>query len=247
MDTPPKKNDVITKLEGHVDHLFTGYLNAVAEYRLVAPMLYDKATTEHFGRGDRAPGYLAIRYALYRHVVQECWKLACDTDKRSPSIVNIIASLRQPGVREILRDRYSHRRIPIADGVDADTRQILERMEEANDGKRAAEFDALWRHVEDLWAIFLAAPFRKGIATLRDKVTAHTELRLIDGKYERVDLTDTVKFGDERLFLEGIKDIVTNLILLVRQSSFDWAQFDEYASRSAKAYWKIGDLAKSAG
>ena len=133
------------KLEGHVDHLLTGYLNALAEYRLVAPMLYDKDTTEHFGKGDRAPGYLAIRYALYRHVVTECWKLACDTDKRSPSIMGIMASLKQPGVREALRTRYSRLGIPIVDSVDADTRRILERMEEAENVKREMEFDDLWK------------------------------------------------------------------------------------------------------
>lgn len=237
--TTPAKNDSVTKLEGHVDHLFTGYMNALAEYRLVAPMLYDKATVQHFGKGERAPGYQMMRYALYRHIVQECWKLACDKDKRSPSIAGIMEVLEQPGVREYLRSRYSRLRIPIADGVNADTRRILEYMEAADDENRGLEFDALWQRVHDSWASFESLPFREGIATLRDKVTAHTELRLVDGRYERVDLAGTVRFGDERRFLEAIKPIITDLNLLIRQTSFDWTSFDQHTEQNAKAYWAI--------
>lgn len=237
MDTPPKKNLLISKLEGHVDHLFTSYLNVVAEYRLVAPMLYDQKTAEHHGKGTRGPGFATVRYVLYRHIVQECWKLACDTDKRTPSIVGIMVGLQQPGVKDALRSRYSQLRIPIADTVDAATKAILERMEAAEDGKRAEEFDSKWKLVHDQWATFKAEPFREGIATLRDKVTAHTELRLVDGKYERADLAGVVKFGDERRFLEGIKDIVINLNLLVRQAGFIWDEFDEQVTGYASAYW----------
>jgi hypothetical protein len=207
-------------------------------------MLYDREITEHYGKGARGPGFNAIRYALYRHIVQECWKLACDTDKRTPSIVGIMCGLQQPGVKETLRIRYSRLRIPIVGDVDAATKAMLERMEKADDDKRAAEFDAKWTLVEEQWAAFKAQPFRDGIATLRDKVTAHTELRLVDGRYERADLAGVVKFGDERLFLEGLKDIVINLNLLVRQAGFDWTEFDEQVTRSAGAFWSIEGAAK---
>jgi hypothetical protein len=237
--TSAKTNELIAKLVGHVDQLLSSYMNVAAEYRLVAPMLYDRKTTEHFGKGARGPGFTAIRYALYRHIVQECWKLACDTDKRTPSLVGIMRGLQQPGVKEALRGRYSRLRIPIDESVDADTRRILERMEEAEDSDREKEFDSKWKLIEEQWATFNAAPFREGIATLRDKVTAHTELRLVDGLYERADLAGVVKFGDERLFLEGIKDIIINLNLIVRQAGFDWVDFDERITRSASAYWTI--------
>lgn len=237
MKTSKRIVDLVRKAEGQAEHLLNGYIAAVADSRIFYPMISDRDVIRRFGEGDRSAGYMALLVGMYRSVVHEAWKITCDTDPGAPSVANVMRTLGQPGVREYLRKRYSERTIPIDDTVDRVTREALEEIERSEVGERAKEFDRNWEELHKNWKEFTAEAAYRGIDILRKKALAHTEIRLVAGKYERLTPKGKMKFGDERKYLERLRPIIDGVGNIVRQSSFAWETLDIRTSQAAAAFW----------
>jgi hypothetical protein len=237
MKPSKRMTDLIRKAEGQADHLLNGYIGAVADARIFYPMTSDKEVIRRFGGGARGAGYMALLVGMYRSVVHEAWKITCDTDPSAPSVVNIMKTLEQPGVHGFLRKRYSERVIPIAETADPTTRVILEEMERSEIDERVAEFDRTWKNLQKNWGEFSTDPIYRGIDVLRKKALAHTEIRLVAGRYERLTPKGKMKFGDERKYLERLRPIIDDIGSLVRQTAFTWDTLDKNSAKNAAAFW----------
>lgn len=227
----------LEKLQAMVDGLVNEYLSTVFTFRVLYPMLYNKDVIARHGSGKRAAGFISIRFGLYCHVIQQCWKMGCDSDRKSFSAERIFNAL-GPCTIAKLRHRYGDLKNRIDDSVDDATRKHLEMLNELDEQKRLKEFDESMEDLKSRWTRFKESSFYSAVSTARNKVAAHSEVGQKGNGFHVKDLPDIgIEWGDERLFIEGLRSIVDLLNQLIRQSSFAWGRFEDQTKSDAQDYW----------
>ena len=228
----------LNKLKQHQNLLIRKYLFIKENYFLLEPLLYSNDLADRISSGPKARGFHLIKWTLYCNLFLEAWKIACDDDNRTPSIRNQIKKIEKLGIKSELEEQYSE----LPSDIDEFIPEIFGIIEKKKREKRRTEFQNLyketllkWRNLED------SGIFNK-IQTLRDKYTAHNEVRLFGDTYDfmGVSIAD-LKYGDERKFLERLQYIIVNLDLLIRQSSFDWEDFDDKIRKSSLCFWDLSE------
>ena len=74
--------------------------------------------------------------------------------------------------------------------------------------------------------------------TIRNKVSAHSEVRLAADKYQFVDVSKLgLKWGDLRKTVDTMQRLVELIGLLVRNAGFAWEMLDEQLATASKQYW----------
>lgn len=128
---------------------------------------------------------------------------------------------------------------PINEEKDPEIIAALKRMEKHEEADRREEFDQLYEKLVALWGQLSASSAVKGFATIRDKVSAHTEVRLIADKYRLVDIGRLgIKFGDLRSTIDDMQNAVELIGLIVRNTGFAWDMLKEQLSEAAAGFWR---------
>ena len=124
----------IKKARAYTEHLLDEVIHLRTKYAMPEPLIFDKGVASRWGHGARARGFLTLRTVLLYSCSQDVAKIACDRDKRAPSISNLVAALRDEALRARLREDYAVIRYHF-DDEDLANRTLL-------------EYSPIWRNVK---------------------------------------------------------------------------------------------------
>lgn len=229
----------IERLEALASHLLDGFLALRERYALLDPMLFDPNVVSMRGLGKQARGFLALRHSLFLACVQDIAKFSVDTDPRTPSIRNISSALDDVLFIQDLRERYAIWHLPsIKWETDPEIVEALRRIELREQSERRTQFDELYWELTALSGRLEAAPIIAAFRTIRDKLTAHTEVRFVADKYQLIDISALgIKWVDLKTTIVEMQRAVELIGLIVRNAGFAWDMLDEQLSRAASNFW----------
>lgn len=204
---------------------------------MLEPMLLDKEVARTRGDGARLRGFETLRLSLYLSCVQDIAKLTFDRSDHAPSIHKIVAALADASLLGELRDRYAVWTLPDK-AEDDEVREALKRMELREQAHRREQFDC---HVRDLQAIesaFKTSAEMQKFLTVRDKITAHSEIRFVADKYQLFDLKNVgLKWNSLSHPIAEMQRAVELIGFVVRNAGFAWDMLDAQLSKASKAFW----------
>lgn len=227
------------KIEALASHLLDGFLQLREKYELLEPMLFDRAVIDARGSGVSARGFNTLKHTLFLGCAQDIANLALDWDKRAPSICNILRALADEPIREELRERFAVWVIPsVEEETDPLIAEAIQRIEQREQLQRRSQFDDLHAEFISRWATLSATHVLAAFRELRDKVSAHTEIRQVADKYVPIDIGALgIKWGDIKATIEAMERLVELCGLLVRNASFAWDSLDSQLKKSSKGFW----------
>lgn len=229
----------IEKLEAHASHLLDAFIGLRERYSMLHPMLFQEEVPKQRGSGRHARGFKILRNSLFLSCAQDIAKLSMDDDKRTPSLRNFVAALTDDDLRNMLRERFSLWRMPsIEEETDPEIVAALRRMEEREEAERRVQFDNLYCEATVAWASLSTSAAMKGFLTIRDKVSAHTEVRYVADKYQFIDIGALgIMWGDLKSTIETMQRLVELIGFIVRNAGFAWDMLDEQLSKASAAFW----------
>lgn len=212
---------------------------------MLEPMLFDPAVPKQRGSGAQARGFLTLRHSLFLSCAQDIAKLTLDSDKRTPSIKNLMSSLGDPLLCKALREKYAIWVLPsIETETDPEIIAALEKMELHEQAERRVQFDDILAKAKHNWSALEVMPYLSGFRTIRDKVSAHTEVLFVADKYQFVDIgTLGIKWSDMRDAIEAMQSLVEDLGIIIRNAGFAWDMLDEQLAMASKAFWSAPENA----
>lgn len=228
----------LNKLKQHQNLLMEKYLFIKENYFLLEPLLYSKDLFDRFTIGPKARGFHLTWWALYCNHILEAWKITSDKCKKTLSLSNQICIIKDQDIISELREQYSE--WPSA--IDESMQEVFEEFEKKERDKRRTEFDDRYKKTLSEWRILEDSKVFKNIRKFRNKFLAHNEAHINEKTYEFKGLSIAdLKYGNERQFLECLQKIVVNLDLMVRQSSFQWEDFDDKIRKSSLSFWDLSE------
>jgi hypothetical protein len=230
----------IEKFKAHAAHLLDDFIILRERYAMLAPMLFENAVVEKHGSGKRARGFNVLLNSLFLSCSQDVAKLSMDSDDKTPSIHNLLRYLSDEKVKVELREQYSNHVIyPIENEKDPEIIAALENGQQIRDKKeRAQRFDQFYCELTDLWASMSTSDTIKAFRTVRDKITAHSEIKYVADKYQPFDVKNLgLKWGDLKSTLELMQRMVELIGMLVGNASFAWPILDDQLSAASNEYW----------
>jgi hypothetical protein len=230
----------LERWEAHASHLLDEFIKLRERYEMLDPMLFNQAVVATYGVGHRARGFLTLRQSLFMSCVQDIAKLCSDKDERTPSIRNIARALEDSTFTTILRERYAIWRLPVQAEDDPAILEALRRMEAREEAERREQFDEHLQEMRSAWAALAASPDLESFCTIRDKLTAHTEVRCVADKYQLLDLkTLGIRWGALRALIGQMQSLVELTGILVRNAGFAWDMLDEQLAQAATGFWDV--------
>lgn len=229
----------IEKLEAHTSHLLDAFIDLRERYALLKPMLLQEEVLTRRGSGQQARGFLILRHSLFLSCAQDMAKLSMDDDSRTPSLRNLVHALTDETVRATLRERFAAWRIPAVETqTDPEMIAALKRIELRGEAERRSQYDELYCQAADTWAKLSTNPSLRAFLTVRDKISAHTEVQYVADKYQFVDIgTLGIRFSDMRKTIELMQRLVELLGLLIRNAGFAWDMLDKQLSKASAEFW----------
>ncbi len=229
----------IQKLEAHAAHLLDAFIQLRERYAMLEPMLFSKTITHERGSGQKARGFSVLKHSLFLSCAQDIVKLTLDDDERTPSLSNLIRALTDETVQTVLREQFAIWKTPsIEDETEPEIIEALRRMELREEAERRAQFDQLYCEATEIWAQLSTSKTLKAFRSVRDKVTAHTEVRFAIDKYQFIDVgTLGIKWGDLRVTIDRIQRLVEIVGLLIRNTGFAWDLLDDQLSKASEGFW----------
>ena len=230
----------IEKLEAHASHLLDAFIGLRERYEMLDPMLFDKEVPKLHGSGKQSSGFLILRHSLFLSCAQDIAKLSLDADKRTPSISNLMTDLSNSTLLDSFREKFSIWDTPLVEPeTDPEIIEALKRIDLREIGERRTQFDELFIQAKNEWESLSKNPFMDGFSTIRDKVSAHTEVQYVADKYQFVDISSFgIKWSDMRKAIELMQSIVELLGLLIRNTGFAWDMLDVQLSKASNSFWK---------
>jgi hypothetical protein len=231
----------IEKLQAHAAYLLDAFIQLRERYALLEPMLFSEVVARERGAGLQARGFRVLQNSLFLSCSQDIAKLTLDMDDRTPSLANLICALTDERIREKLREQFASWKIPpIEEAVDPEIAEALRRMELREEAERQEQFDNLYCEVTMLWAKLSTSAIVKAYRTIRDKLSAHIEVRLIADKYQFTDVGSLgLKWGDFRKTIDEMQRLVEITGLLIRNAGFAWDMLDEQLSEASNGFWGL--------
>lgn len=182
---------------------------------------------------------MVLRQSLFLSCCQDIAKLSTDDDDRTPSIRNLLDALSDTSTRGDLRERFASLHAPLAEPeTDPEVLEALRQIDLRDEHENRARFDAAYSQAVTRYAELAASPSMTAFRTVRDKVSAHTEVRFVADKYQLVDIaTLDLKWSDLKTTISTMQDLVAALGLLIRGVGFAWEMLDEQLSRASIGFW----------
>jgi hypothetical protein len=217
--------EAVAKLESRVEALLTLTLQAFERFRFLQPMLDNRQLLDRIERENKGAGFNQLRNWLYWSLVLELSKVCHDngSQRRPPSIYAIRQKFgSNPTIVQALEDKYAknNREIFEADQLRAEFRNIYAKFCESADR-------------------MLSERVAGGYKTIRNKLIAHNELRK-DGKFHDVK-DEGLKYGNEHALLKTLQELVTDLMLLVRNTDIQsvWSSSLRYDRKMVCEFWRL--------
>jgi AbiU2 len=230
----------ITKLKAYVENLLDLFLKVKEINAFLAPMLFEQWVVDKYGHGEKARGFNAIKFSLYYTCIQQLAKLESDTDPKTPTIKYVLEVLADERLRNILRTDFVNSFVSFVsdlDPVSARKRKDTEKQIEVQHGR---EFDELYTATLGLVDEKYFSEEIKKFRTIRDKLTAHSELKKDGLDYKLLDVTTLgLTYGSVEKVIDRVQQIIANLNRLVRSASFDFDGVQANLEKARAAYWEV--------
>jgi hypothetical protein len=228
------------KIEAHASHLLDAFIALRERYALLHPMLFDPDVPKLRGTGNQARGFLTLRQSLFLSCAQDVAKLALDTDTRTPSIKRLVASIQADDVQVIFRQRFSEWVLPSTEeDFDPEIVAALRRIELREQDEKRVQFDELLFKTTEDWNALSSDSVLLGFLTIRDKVSAHTEVLLVADKYQFFDIGSLgIKWSDMKRLIDQMQSLVEALGLLIRNAGFAWDMLDAQLAKCGQEFWR---------
>ncbi|QGA49330.1 hypothetical protein [Pseudomonas brassicacearum] len=229
----------LEKIQAHASHLLDAFIEMRQRYSILDPMLFDETVVTTLGSGERAMGFSILKHSLFLSCAQDIAKLTFDDDPRTPSLNNSIQALTDDALRQTLREQFANWKIPNdKDVTDTEILEALRRLELREEAQLGSQFDELYCEASKLWAVLSTSATIKSFRTIRDKVSAHTEVRYLADKYQFVDISTLgIKWGDIKTTVEQMQRLVEIIEMLTRNAGFAWESLDAQLKNASAAFW----------
>jgi hypothetical protein len=228
------------KIEAHASHLLDEFIKLREKYALLAPMLFSEDVVRARGSHKQSRGFKILRQSLFLSCAQDIGKLCFDKHPTTPSIHNLMEALEDKLLRASLEEKFAACIAPsIDEESDPEVLQALAVFEAHESDQQRAQFIQLYAESVEKWQALSASSVTKGFLTIRDKVSAHTELKFLVDKYKLVDIGGLgIKWRDIAGTLDVMQRLVEILGLLVRNAGFAWDSLDAHLSMAARDFWE---------
>lgn len=124
------------------------------------------------------------------------------------------------------------------DYQDPEIIEALRRIDLRESAKRLDQFSQLLQEFKTLTSDVFTCPTFKALKTVRDKITAHTEIKLVADKYVPIDLGSlSLKWGDINTCVSRLERPLELVGLLVRNTSFGWESFHAQLEKNVASVW----------
>ena len=206
---------------------------------MLEPMLFNRSVIEAKGQGAMGRGFLAIKNNLLLFCCQDIAKLALDKYDTSPSITRIVEKLQDEKLLAILEDEFSVWYVdPPVSEKDPMVLELLKRMDEKELLDRRVNFKELVKSLNENWRALENKSALDSFKKIRNKVSAHLDVNLVDGKFQPLDIGSLgVKWKDIGETIAEMQFIIEQIGLIVRGASFAWDSLDKNLQNAAKGFW----------
>ena len=229
----------IEKLEAHASHLLDAFIGLRERYAMLAPMFFDAEVPKQRGSGSQARGFKILRHTLFLSCAQDIAKLTMDKDKKTPSLRNLVEALESDALRQELREKFALWVVPSIEAeTDPEIIAALRRMEGREQAERRVQFDDLYNEATSLWTQLSTGSAVQGFLTIRNSISAHTEVRFVADKYQFVDMgTLGIRWGDLKNTIKMMQRLVELVGFIVRDADFAWDMLDEQLAKASSGFW----------
>lgn len=230
----------LEKLKAHSEHLLDGFLGLRERYAMLEPMLFNRSVIEMKGQGSKGRGFLAIKNNLFLYCSQDIAKLCLDKYDTSPSIKRIVEKLQDGTNLTALEDEFSVRCADLPDGEkDPAVLELLRQIDEKRSTKRRSQFKNLVASLNDNWRQLESKPALESFKKIRNKVSAHLDVNLVNGKFKPLDIGSLgVKWKDIGETIAEMQLVIAQIGLVVRGASFAWDSLDRNLNIAASGFWE---------
>jgi hypothetical protein len=227
-------------MQAHAEHVLDAFIALSGTYAMVEPLLFDRDVIERWSGKKRRFGFDQLHLSLLHVCVLSIAKIALDSDKRTPSITNLVGALDNPSLVSELRERYAMWNLVLPEDKDPEIVEALRRMERQEEGQRRIQFDARLEELRKRWAELSDSAALKSCGVIREKLIAHSEMVLHDkSHYRPFDLSALgLKYGDLRLVIEALQRLVDLISVLFRGSNFAFDEMDQQFTAGRDQFWK---------
>lgn len=239
----------VEKIVAHADHLLTAFIQLRERYSLLHPMLFHEHVPKQYGSFRQARGFTILKTSLFLSCCQDIAKISTDfhKDGKTPSIKRIMNQLLVDEIRGDFRRRYCEGR-PMFGSVDDDPalQEVYGRMTLDYAHQQGLEFDRNYELSKRCWEALEQSPAIQGFRTIRDTVTAHTEIRrhADSGIYRPVDIGELgITWGDLKRTIDAMQTLVELIGRLTRDASFAWDSLDRALNQAGSDFWADRSLA----
>lgn len=238
------------KLKGHAKHLVDEWLALKESYAMLQPTLFDQEVIERYGVGLKSDGFNIIRRVLFLSCAQDIAKLACDGHKRTPSIRNVLGRLEEDALRGKLREEFAIREVLSNEGPTEPYGLFGSTEIEARERQsRRLHFDKAYSEAVSLWKQLSESSALEKFRTIRDKLSAHTEVTRDGFEFRRaVDIGELgIGSDDWQKTIGLIQELVQRIWALVCKVEFPLAAFDFGFSEVSQDFWSHTDRSQTPG
>jgi len=230
----------LDKIVAHSSHLLTAFIQLRERYALLHPMLFVEHVPKQYGSRKQARGFAILKSSLFLSCCQDIAKLTTDSYDNTPSIKKLMAKLQDESVRNQFRKRLGVARgLPVEDEDDPVLAEAYRRMAQNDEAAYGAQFDQTYDEAVRLWQDMETSMVLKDFRTIRDKVTAHTELKLHNDEYKPVDIaTLGITWGDLKRTIDCMQHLVELIGRLTRDASFAWDHLDRLLTAAGEDFWQ---------
>jgi len=226
------------RVSAHATYLLNDFLQLRERYEMLHPMLFDAQVVSQYGSSKQARGYIVLRRSLFLSCCQDIAKLVRDSDSNTPSITRILTDLALPTIRADLRQRICDAELS-SERLETDpTLAAIYRAREPDQiTKYGAEFDEKYDAAMTAWEQLQGCAVVKACYTIRNKITAHTEISR--STYQPIDISTLgITYDGLKPTIDAMQDLVEMIGGLVRGASFTWERFNSVMTESAYDFWE---------
>jgi len=233
-----RMKELVDKLQGHTHYLLGFFCELLERYAYLEPMLFQEEVAKSFNSAKKGRGFDVILYSLFFECIQDVAKISMDKDKKTPSIENIMEGLSCKCARNMLREQFTKAKLNNSEDADESVRELCKRIKNKNKTERHKIFDNTYKSLVNQWDIFKTNQQIRTFCTIRDKLTAHLELKKVNGSYNFIDISKlNLKWGDLGKALSELQPIVRDLNLIIKNESFDFEYTESSFKKNGRLFW----------
>ncbi|WP_404397936.1 hypothetical protein [Idiomarina loihiensis] len=230
----------IEKIRAYAKAMIGRLIVADQKLAMLKPLFFEKELIEKWNNSYGAHGLESLRMTLYFDLVRELAAVSLDSDPRSPSIHNILQLLESKPLLDALKDEYCEP-LPInwINDVDEGSKKFWE--EKHREREIAENLDRFGEHhskAKDEFKEIKNSELFKKIKDTRNKIVAHYEMRAGGEPPRLFAPTDIgLKWSDAEEYLEAIKPIMIELVLLISNEAYALDIYREQHEKVAADFW----------